>query len=279
MGVKPETDEAKKKKVSQKYYKLPEEDMQDLLAKSKQGDEQAQYELLRLFNNFLNKYVNLLYLNKYSLQDYDVRCFVALYVTDPNLRRSLSRNKLTPPGQAMVGDTIRGIHYMVIRYCSEEDVRQTVHMAFLHCAGLYVRKESIPFSGFLYRYFFYVLKKQVDTYMIDQLGRRTFPLITDEDNTADSEELSRAPGFVAPLGPGVEDLLGAIIIDENWVAGDTAFFPFDRLTVQERQLLKWRFVDGEKASEIAFRITEHQNTTREAFHRIRRKLKEVLSED
>jgi hypothetical protein len=86
-------------------------------------------------------------------------------------------------------------------------------------------------------------------------------------------------GFTAPPEPSVEDLLGPEIIDEFWVIGDTTIFPFDRLSIQERQLLKWRFVDGYKSSDIAQRITEHPTTVREHFNKIRLKLMETLMED
>ena len=75
---------------------------------------------------------------------------------------------------------------MAKRYGDEEDVRQTVDMTFFQCITRYQRKDSekgpIPFSGFLYSYFFYLLKKNVDTLLIDQLGRKTFPLLDDEAN-------------------------------------------------------------------------------------------------
>ena len=43
-------------------------------------------------------------------------------------------------------------------------------------------------AGFLYSYFFYLLKKNVDTFLIDQLGRKTFPLIDDDADTDPESE-------------------------------------------------------------------------------------------
>ena len=50
----------------------------------------------------------------------------------------------------------------------------------------YKRTESkaggyVPFSGYIYSYFYFILSKHVKTFLIDQLGRKTFPLISDED--------------------------------------------------------------------------------------------------
>ena len=62
-----------------------------------------------------------------------------------------------------------------------------------------------------------------------------------------------------------------------WVLGATAAEPFNQLSIQERQLLKWRFVDGKKSSEIAERITEHPNTVREHLKDIRDKIKSIIA--
>lgn len=45
----------------EQYYSLEESEMQELIAKAKNGDEKAKSELLKVFNNFLTKYVSMLY--------------------------------------------------------------------------------------------------------------------------------------------------------------------------------------------------------------------------
>lgn len=266
----------KYKDVNGEYYTLEEEEMQTLITNAKKGVSKDQMELLKIFDNFLTKYTNLLYRGKYNLNDYDVRKFIALFVKDPQARFYLVRNKLNDGGKSSVNDAMRGIIYMVNRYCSEEDVRQTVDLTFLQCIMRYERKGTIPFSGYLYSYYYYMLKKNVDAFMIDQLGRKSFPLITDDEDE-DREEL--IPGYTVPAAPSVEELLGPEDVDEFWVVGDSAIFPFDQLSIQERQLLKWRYVDGLRSSDISNKITEHQNTVREHFHRIRDKLSEILDDE
>lgn len=172
-----------------------------------------------------------------------------------------------------------GITYMAKRYGEEEDVRQTVNMTFFQCISRYQRKDSekgpIPFSGFLYSYFFYLLKKNVDTFLIDQLGRKSFPLLDDESGSDEDENTQ--PGFKAPpVEYTIEEILGAEEINEFWVLGETCYPPFDSLTVQERQLLKWRHVDNRKSSEIAQIVTEHPNTVREHLTKVRLKVKEAI---
>lgn len=171
---------------------------------------------------------------------------------------------------------------MTKRYCTEEDVRQTVQMTFFQCIKRYERKDSekgpIPFSAFLYSYFFYLLKKNVDTFLIDQLGRKSFAI---SDNNAEGGEYDKegAGGInVDTIEHAVSDLLFAEEVDEFWVLGETATAPFDRLSVQERQLLKWRYIDKKRSSEIASKITEHPNTVREHITKIKQKLKDIIRE-
>ena len=266
-----------KKKYKEKYYALEEEEMQALIRAAKDGDNKAQLELLKVFDNFLKKYVNLLYHGKYNLSDYDIRRFLALFVKDSGVRYFLARNNLNPQGTKHVRECINGIVYMTKRYGTPEDVRQTIDMTFLQCVTRYERKGPIPFSGYLYSYFFYMLKKNVDQLLIDQLGRKTFPLITEEDRGFEDDDTQI--GFRPPPLPSAESLIGPDEVDELWVAGDTAFPPFTELTIQERQLIKWRFVDGYKSSQIARKITEHPNTVREHFNKIRAKLRDIIGEE
>lgn len=267
------------KKFVEKTFSLEEEEVQALILRAQAGDGVAQLRLLEVFDNYLAKYITLLFQGKYSLAEYDTRRFIGLFVKDGLVRSFLMRNKLTPQGYKHVQECIRGITYMTQRYGDEEDVQQTVRLAFLQCVSVYKPRPPIPFRGFLYSYFFYVLKKMVDQMLIDQLGRKTFPLIADEESMFDFDNDVERVGFTAPPLPGVEEMIGTEEIDELWVAGDKATGPFAELSIQERQLLKWRYVDRERSSVIAARITEHQNTVRENFHRIKLKIREYIEED
>lgn len=253
--------------------------MQDLIARAKTGSSKDQEELIKVFNNFLTKYTTMLYYGKYNLKDYDIRRFISLFIKDPGTRFSLMKLKFNSNVIKNVNECMRGINYMAKRYGDEEDIRQTVDMTFFQCIQRYERKGSIPFSGFLYSYFFYLLKKNVDTFLIDQLGRKTFPLLADESG-GDGNSEDNQVGFKAdPVEYSMEQMLYVDSIDEFWVLGENNMEPFNILSVQERQLLKWRYVDGMRSSQISARINEHPNTVREHLVRIRNKVKEAIIED
>jgi len=266
----------------EQYYSLSELEMQDLLEKAKNGSEKSQLELLKVFNNFLTKYTTMLHTGKYNLKDYDIRRFISLFVKDNYARIKLSRNKIDSKTMKTVNEVMNGINYMIKRYCDERDVRQTVEMTFFQCVKRYQRKDSergpIPFSAFLYSYFFYLLKKNVDLFLIDQLGRKSFPLI-DNDEYEEEENGEKQVGFRAPPVEIDMDMIISIEpIDEMWVLGTTATEPFLKLTIQERQLLKWRYGDGKKSSEIAEKTTEHANTVREHLGKIKDKIRDAIKE-
>jgi hypothetical protein len=71
-------------------------------------------------------------------------------------------------------------------------------------------------------------------------------------------------------------MLGTQEINELWVIGENCYPPYDRLSVQERQLLKWRFIDNMKSSEIALIVTEHPNTVREHLSKVKAKVKDAI---
>lgn len=268
-----------KKSYKEQYYSLEEEEMQSLIARAKTGSGKDQEELVKVFNNFLTKYSTMLYHGKYNLNDYDIRRFISLFIKDPGTRFSLMKQKFNSNVIKNVNECMRGINYMAKRYGDEEDIRQTVDMTFFQCIERYERKGPIPFSGFLYSYFFYLLKKNVDTFLIDQLGRKTFPLLADESGSDENSD-ENTVGFKAdPVEYSMEQMLYADKIDEFWVLGENNMEPFNILSVQERQLLKWRYVDGMRSSQISARINEHPNTVREHLVKIRGKIKEAIMND
>lgn len=262
----------------EQYYSLEEEEMQALISGAKKGIAKDQEQLLNVFHNFLTKYISLLYYGKFNLNDYDIRRFISLFVKDQFVRFAISKNKMNTNHIKHINECMRGIHYMTKRYCDEDDIRQTVHMTFFQCVTRYERKGPIPFSGFLYSYFFYLLKKNVDVFLIDQLGRKTFPLLAD-DATMDESDENFVIGFKAdPVEYSIEQMLAADKIDEFWVLGEKNMLPFDKLSIQERQLLKWRYVDGQRSSEISQKINEHPNTVREHLVKIKNKVKDLILE-
>jgi DNA-binding CsgD family transcriptional regulator len=262
----------------EQYYTLDEEEIQELIVKAKTGSDKYQAEILNVFDNFLKKYVSLIFVGKYNLNDYDIRRFVSLFIKDPSLRFRVMKNQMNGSTAKGVQEVMGAIQYMVKRYCTEEDVRQTVDMTFFQCIQRYERKGPIPFSGFLYSYFFYLLKKNVDVFLIDQLGRKTFMLLGD-DEELDGEN-SGVIGFKAdPVMISMEQMLSVDEINSYWVLGQNVMPPFDQLSIQERQLLKWKYVDGKKSSEISNKINEHPNTVREHVVKIRNKIRDYIKDN
>lgn len=90
----------------EQYYNLEESEMQDLIAKAKAGDTKSKRELLQVFNNFLSKYVALIYHGRYNLGDYDIRRFISLFVKNPYVRIALMKNKLSKKDYKEISDVM-----------------------------------------------------------------------------------------------------------------------------------------------------------------------------
>jgi len=91
----------------EQYYNLAEEEMQQLIAEAKSGNQRSQKELIKVFNNFLTKYTTMLYYGKYNLNDYDIRRFTSLFVKDSYVRFALLKNKLNMAGYKHVNEVLR----------------------------------------------------------------------------------------------------------------------------------------------------------------------------
>lgn len=271
--------EEKRVKVAKGYYDIPEEEMQEIIARAQKGSTADQNKLLEIFHNFLEKYVSMLRSGRYDLRDYDIKQFVTLYIGSKTLVQKIRRNQLSLKSYKEVSSVMKGIFSMIKRYNNEDDIRQTVHMSFMETLMRYVRRGSIPFSGYLYRYFFFVLKKNVDQYLISQTGLHSYPLITD-DEVSSSYVPEDAPSGIyeaaIPRPANLEDWLRLEDIDENWVDGSTAGHPFNQLKKYERQLLKWRYVDGLRPNKIAEKTSDHPNTCRQHIKMVIAKVEGIL---
>jgi len=91
----------------EQYYSLEESEMQSLIAKAKDGNSKAQEELLKVFHNFLSKYVALLYYSRYNIADYDVRRFISLFIKDPYVRFALMKNKINKKAFKEINEVMR----------------------------------------------------------------------------------------------------------------------------------------------------------------------------
>lgn len=271
----------KRKKVAKGYYDVPEEEIQRIISAAQGGSTKDQEFLFLVFSNFLEKYVKMLSTGFYDLRDYDVKQFVYLFIGDKALRFKIRNEQLNFKAYKEVSNVIKGIVYMVKRYNDEGDVRQTVQLTFLQCVLHYKRRGEIPFSGYLYRYFFYSLKKNVDALLIDQNGLNSFPLITDDSVGSSFESPDPTAIFesAVPTSPTVEDMMTIENIDEYWVLGETCSYPFNQLSSHERQLLKWRFVDGLRPNKIAEKTSDHPNTCRQHIKVIIERVKKLVLED
>ena len=275
----------KRKKISKGYYDLEEAEIQRIVAAAQKGSVKDQHRLMEIFSNFLEKYVNILYNQFFDLRDYDTKQFVLLYVPGKSpLGQKIKTNQLNLTSYKEVSKVFGRIITMIKRYNNKDDVRQTVNAAFIECIKIYKPKPSkqggqVPFSGYIYRYYKFKLKKYVDEFLIDQNGLNNYPLITDDEVSSSFNMEDGATGVYETAvlrATPLERLLVIEDIDENWVEGDGAQYPFSELKKFERQLLKWRYIDGLRPNKIAEKTSDHPNTCRQHIKTITAKVEALL---
>lgn len=267
----------KKKSYDERKYNLSNAEMVELVKQFQAGSDSAGMKMLEVFENFLANFVKLLYYGTYDRSNYELKRFIGFYIPNGQLRYKFMKNQLSPPEAKAVNDVVRGLNVMVTRFCELEDVEQALKLALLSCLKIYEPRPSsqggsVPVTNYISNYSLYIFKKVTDTQLISQLGRKTFPLI--DESTTDENEVQA--GFLPPIGPDLESYLDKEEFNEAWVYGTTAKGVFATLTQAERQLIKWRYIDGERASEIAHKLLEHPNTTRERLLRLKETIKEYL---
>ena len=94
----------------EQYYSLKESEMQELIQRAKNEDKKASEELLNVFSNFLTKYVTMLYVGKYNINDYDIRRFISLFIKEPYVRFALMKNKLNSEQAKVVFEAMNRNH-------------------------------------------------------------------------------------------------------------------------------------------------------------------------
>jgi DNA-directed RNA polymerase specialized sigma24 family protein len=273
-----------KKSYKERQYNLTNDEMYKLVMEFQAGNESAGIKMMEVFENFLANFIKLLFYGVYDRNNYELRRFIGFYVPEGYLRFKLLKNQMNSSEMKQINDVIRGISGMVQRNCEIEDVQQAINLSFLQCLRVYKPRESsqggsVPIPNYISNYSLYLFKKATDTYLINQLGRHTFPLMDEKDSNEKTDYAEPVQqGMAPPVGPGLEEFLDREEFDERWVSGESAKGIFALLTPSERQILKWRYIDGEKASEIANRILEHSNTSRERLAAIKQKLKDAMAE-
>ena len=226
-----------------------EAEIADLVARSNAGDSGATSELLEKFEVYLKRWETLLIYRRFSLEATDIREFFCLYIRNRNVTRMLRSMNLNRQVMGEVWRISGELHYLVTTMMEREDVWQLIISVFLHCLRRYrpMEKEgkTIPFFRYLYYRFRLELKSELTKLTMDPVFSYGFYELNQEGGQGETQKPTREYSYDQNFFEFQND------IQEGWVSGTDATFPFDRLDPHERQVIKWHYRDGLRRKDIA----------------------------
>lgn len=241
--------------------KLDYKSIDELVLRYQNGDEKAGEELISLFYPYLLKYFKLLTEGTLDLSDKDSRKFICLFIDDAEVRKKLKR--VYQPAEVrhqayltatMLSKNCKGIN--------PDDLMQELTFILLRIAKRYKKKKKrVNFCGYLYNAFRYELFRTISKIIANPLVLFSESNISYYDesyiNTKDNIENNPLIYINEPV----------MLIDEelgnSWIRGLTAGEGFEQLTPLQRLILKLRYQEGMKDTEIAERTGYHRNTIRQ----------------
>lgn len=224
------------------------DDIDNLVKQYNNGDKESAMQLIETFKPYIYKYLNLLKYNKIQYGN-DVRRFLALFVSDIEVRKSI-HNKKDPRSAKYMYETCSLLN-MQLNYVSAEDLEQDMYSILLVLATRYKDKNK-SFAAYVYNAFIYELKRTVESYIMDPLNSY---VILDENITYANDD----------------DL------DDDWVNGITCNYVFEKLKPIDRQILKLYYDIGYTDKQIADILGMHKQSVYRKRHNIINKVKEAAN--
>lgn len=223
--------------------------------------------LLAQYEQFLNKYYQLLAKQVIDYHNYDIRCFIACYIkeeeTIKDLRASGHYKKQTMESAQLV---VQQLHSKIRSYQSKEIYHELV-IPFLQIASIY-QPIGVGFEKYAYKTYKYHLKRHLDEIKWDVLDSRNLLYLDEKDEEHWEEEIEVIDALSYQERP-MSDLLAP-----DWIHGDLAEAPFDQLSSHERFVLVRYYDEGWTDKEIARKLPYHPKS----IHRMRARIVKTFHE-
>lgn len=212
----------------------------------------AQEQILKSFDSYLEKYVNLFSGIGVDIRNYDTRLFLAMFLTGrPKTPHTFNEQK----------------QYIahVLRDYSREDIKADLTLLFLNVLNKYRIVEGVNALHPLTKVFRWRMKDWFNRKARDIFTKVTY--FSDVDESFDSENLEPSSDFDEPDG---------FEIDIDWIAcpsEDLYGKIYGSLTPYERYLIYMVYKEGKSLSEIASYLDRDKDTVkkhlRDAFRHLR----------
>jgi DNA-directed RNA polymerase specialized sigma24 family protein len=223
-------------------------------------------KLVEQFHNFLNKYLYMLTSDNVDYSNYDLRCFLATFVQNKEVRKSLRRGKFHSKESVAVARKTLDYLRFKLRNHNQDELYAELVIPLLHCAQRY-QPIGRSFEKYLYRAYKFYLKRHLDTIQLDAMdtyGTLYYGQFEEEIELLD--ELQEEQMFV--LNPELDE--GMELTDPRWISGKDCSEAFTPLKAHERYILAKYYYEKNTDKEIARMLPYNPKS----IHRIRMRLRE-----
>lgn len=263
----------------------------DLVFRSRAGDEAAGEELLVRFggsleqkdmSSYLGKFYRILRFGKVNYQDIDSRRFVSLFMNGEKLK-----NRKVPwyKDEAMKDIAQKRMEDLSVslKKIPDEDLKQELRVIFFILVNKYEKKEEhVYFTGYLYSTYKLYLERH-----IKKLNKKEQMVISNEIKLVGMlDEKSTDPQAIIEIHEDVQRNTPIISIDDklgnSWVRGLTCREEFKQLTSLDRLIIKLHYSDKIKDQDVGKKFNMHINTVyrrrTKAVQSVRNRIAELIQE-
>lgn len=236
--------------------------------------------LLKAYDGFIAKYVNLLHDGTIYPDNDRMRQFIGLYVSRHNIRRYLDSYVYMPNVKAAIYSTANMLAKIFASYKKAEIYNEIVSV-LLELAMRYSRGRNPTFHLYADKVFNYYLKKHLKSIVSDPLIRAEWIEFDDTQYETEGENLVETDQVYERIHEAIEikradtPVVNGGGLNLNWINGVTATNVFRMLDAIDRQILVMHYIDKMKDAEIAEALGYG---SRETICRRRNKAKAVIEQ-
>jgi RNA polymerase sigma factor (sigma-70 family) len=230
-------------------------------------------ELIEAYQHFIGKYHKMFTTGQIDFSNYDIRRFLACYISNKEIVRNLCRGKYHSKEAIQRAYRVLNRISKVFEGYEKEEVYNELVIVFLECARSY-QDVGKGFHRYLYKCYRYRLKKYIDAkafdYVDDEIGE--YKDMYHADDLIPYEESLEAQHLDKPLNIEIDEKMDLNNI--LWLNGIVCGDLFKELSYAERYVLVKAYQDGLDDKEIAKLTGFHPRS----IYRIRKRLTDHFRE-
>ena len=214
--------------------KLTPEELNILVTAYQDGSKDAAAELLRRFEGYFCKFINVLRNNQFNMSDGTQRSFATLYMHKMENRNNSHLFRKSPFMQKQLRITVASIAERYAHF-SNEELFAEMQTVFLTMAKNHNWKA--PFNKYIARWFPVEFSRSIKSWSPDPSIVKVVPFDESHYESEYEMDIDIEEDNIPFRIHSDEDTL----FDENWINGYDCGDVFGSLTIYERRIIKWYY--------------------------------------